>query len=143
MKRFNISVNGHAYDVQVEEVAAGGATAAVPTAAPAAPAAPAPAPAPAAAPAAPAPAAAAPAGAETINAPMPGNIVNVQVKVGDTVIKGQAVSYTHLDVYKRQDSTDRLVNLVPDLVDKVTGLFKKDKDKEKTEGEETDVQPED
>lgn len=39
-------------------------------------------------------------------------------------------------------STDRLVNLVPDLVDKVTGLFKKDKDKEKTEGEETDVQPE-
>lgn len=40
MKRFNISVNGHAYDVQVEEVAAGGATAAVPTAAPAAPAAP-------------------------------------------------------------------------------------------------------
>ena len=43
----------------------------------------------------------------------------------------------------KPDSTDRLVNLVPDLVDKVTGLFKKDKDKEKTEGEETDVQPED
>ena len=84
MKRFNISVNGHAYDVQVEEVAAGGATAAVPTAAPAAPAAPAPAPAPAAAPAA-------PAGAETINAPMPGNIVNVQVKAGDTVTKGQVL----------------------------------------------------
>lgn len=82
MKRFNISVNGHAYDVQVEEVAAGGATAAVPTAAPAAPAAPAP---------APAPAAAAPAGAETINAPMPGNIVNVQVKAGDTVTKGQVL----------------------------------------------------
>ena len=91
MKRFNISVNGHAYDVQVEEVAAGGATAAIPTAAPAAPAAPAPAPAPAAAGAAAAPAAAAPAGAETINAPMPGNIVNVQVKAGDTVTKGQVL----------------------------------------------------
>ena len=38
-----------------------------------------------------APAAAAPAGAETINAPMPGNIVNVQVKAGDTVTKGQVL----------------------------------------------------
>ena len=48
-----------------------------------------------------------------------------------------------LQLVSKPDSTDRLVNLVPDLVDKVTGLFKKDKDKEKTEGEETDVQPED
>ena len=70
MKRFNISVNGHAYDVQVEEVAAGGATAAVPTAAPAAPAAPTPAPAPAAATAAPAPAAAFPISSNGLN-PIP------------------------------------------------------------------------
>ena len=42
-----------------------------------------------------------------------------------------------LQLVSKPDSTDRLVNLVPDLVDKVTGLFKKDKDKEKTEGEET------
>ena len=48
-----------------------------------------------------------------------------------------------LQLVSKPDSTDRLVNLVPDLVDKVTGLFKKDKDKEKTEGEETDAQPED
>lgn len=91
MKRFQITVNGNAYDVQVEEV--GGATPAAPApaAAPAAPAAPAAAPAPAPAPAA-APAAAAPVeGAETINAPMPGNIVNVLVKAGDKVTKGQVL----------------------------------------------------
>ena len=40
---------------------------------------------PAAAPAAPV------AGAETINAPMPGTIVNVQVKAGDAVTKGQVL----------------------------------------------------
>lgn len=31
------------------------------------------------------------AGAETINAPMPGTIVNVQVKAGDAVTKGQVL----------------------------------------------------
>lgn len=73
-----------------KEVAAGAAAApvAVPAAAPApVQAAPAPvkesAPAPAAAPAA--------AGSETINAPMPGNIMNVLVKAGDSVTKGQVL----------------------------------------------------
>ena len=93
MKRFQITVNGNAYDVQVEEM--GGAAASAPAAVPA-PSAPAPvaAPAPAAArapAAAPAPAAPVAAGAETINAPMPGNIVNVMVKAGDTVAKGQVL----------------------------------------------------
>ena len=95
MKRFNITVNGKAYDVQVEEVggaAAPAAPAAVPAAPAAAPAAPAPAAAPApkaeeAAPAAPAAAAAPAEGAETINAPMPGNVLNVMVKAGDKVAK--------------------------------------------------------
>lgn len=94
MKRFQITVNGKAYDVQVDELDAGAAP--VPAPAPAAPAvAPAPAPAapaPAAEPApAPAAAAAPPAGAEPINAPMPGNIVNVLVKAGDSVTKGQVL----------------------------------------------------
>lgn len=91
MKQFRISVNGNAYDVQVEEVGAAGVPA--PASAPAAPAA-----APAAAPVTPAAStvpAAAPAapvaGAETINAPMPGTIVNVQVKAGDAVTKGQVL----------------------------------------------------
>ncbi|HIW73936.1 MAG TPA: biotin/lipoyl-binding protein [Firmicutes bacterium] len=87
MKRFNITVNGNAYDVQVEELGAS-----APAAAPAAPAA-APAPAPAAAPepAAPAAAPAPAAGAETLNAPMPGTILDIKVKAGDTVEKGQVL----------------------------------------------------
>ncbi|MBQ5317167.1 MAG: biotin/lipoyl-binding protein [Oscillospiraceae bacterium] len=78
MKRYNITVNGKAYDVEVEEV--GGS-------APAASA-----PAPAAAPAAPAPKVAAPVGAGTpVKAPMPGNILDVKVSVGDTVSVGQVL----------------------------------------------------
>ena len=87
MKRFHITVNGNAYDVQVEELSAS-----APAAAPVAPAAPAPAPAaPAAAPAPPVAAAAPAAGAECINAPMPGNILDIKVKAGDSVTKGQVL----------------------------------------------------
>ncbi len=82
MKRYNITVNGKAYDVEVEEV--GGSA---PAAAPAAASAPAAAPA-----AAPAPKAAAPVGAGTpVKAPMPGNILDVKVSVGDTVSVGQVL----------------------------------------------------
>ncbi len=78
MKRFNITVNGKAYDVSVEEI--GGAAPAAPVKA-----APTPAPAPAAAPAA-------PAGEGTpVTAPMTGNILEVKVNVGDTVSEGQPV----------------------------------------------------
>lgn len=88
MKNLKITVNGTAYDVQVEEVAAGTAPVAAP--APAAkPAAPAAAPAPVAAPA---PAAApVPAGAETVNSPMPGTIVSVNVSAGQNVKKGDVL----------------------------------------------------
>ena len=82
MKYYNITVNGVAYSVSVEETAAGAAP--VAAAAPAAPAAPKAAPAPAAAPKA----AAGAAGAVTVKAPMPGNILDVKVKVGDTVKAG-------------------------------------------------------
>lgn len=76
MKRFNITVNGKAYDVAVEEVGAGSAPAA---AAPVQAAAPAPAP------------AAAPAGGTAVKAPMPGNILDVKVGAGDTVAEGQVL----------------------------------------------------
>ena len=79
MRKFNITVNGKTYAVDVEEV--GG----VQTSAPVAPA-PAPAPAPAAAPApkaAPAPSGS--MGAKKVTAPMPGTIMSVKVNVGDTV----------------------------------------------------------
>lgn len=85
MKRLTITVNGVAYDVQVEEANGSAPVAAAPAAAPKAAA-----PAPAAAPAA--PAAAAPAAdAEVIAAPMPGNILNIKVKAGDTVKKGDVL----------------------------------------------------
>ncbi len=79
MKRFNITVNGKAYDVAVEELDAGPAplapVAPAATAAPTAPAAP-----------------IAPAASGTpVKAPMPGLIVNVKVNVGDTVKSGQPV----------------------------------------------------
>ena len=92
MKTYNITVNGVTYTVEVEEV---GATASAPVAAApvAAPAAPAAAP---AAPAAPKAAPAAPkasgaAGAVSVKAPMPGNIMKVNCKVGASVKKGDVL----------------------------------------------------
>ena len=102
MKKYKIKVNGNEYEVEVEELV-GGAVAAQPVFTPAPAAAipaPAPAPAPVAVPApapaaAPAPkaapAAAAPAGSTTIEAPMPGTIMKVTVKVGDVVKRGGVV----------------------------------------------------
>ena len=84
MRKFNITVNGNTYEVDVEEI---GGTAAA--AAPVQPAAPTVSAAPKAAPApvkaAPAPKAAAPAGAQTVKVPMPGTIVSIKVNVGDKV----------------------------------------------------------
>nr|WP_231040364.1 biotin/lipoyl-containing protein [Pectinatus frisingensis] len=85
VKKFNITVNGASYEVEVEEVKNTAASAPKAVAAPAAPAA---APAPKAA--APAPAAA-PAGGTTIAAPMPGKIVKVMASVGQTVKAGDVV----------------------------------------------------
>ena len=88
MKRFNVTVNGVAYDVTVEEIGAGASPA--PVAAPAAAPAPvAAAPAPAAAPAA--PKASGAAGAIAVKAPLQGSVLKINVKVGDTVKKGAAV----------------------------------------------------
>ncbi len=83
MRKFNITVNGKTYEVDVEEV--GG----VQTAAPVAPAA-APAQAPAAAPAA--PKASGSMGATKVTAPMPGTVVSIKVNVGDKVESGTLVA---------------------------------------------------
>ena len=83
MKYYNITVNGVAYSVSVEETAAGAAPVAAAPAAPKAPAAPAAAPAPK--PAAPA------AGAEVVSSPMPGTIVSVAVAPGKAVKKGEVL----------------------------------------------------
>ncbi len=97
MKNYRVTVNGVAYDVVVEEMAAGVAPVVAPApvyvpapapvaAAPVSAAAPAPAatPAPAAVPAG-------KAGANAVKAPMPGTIVKVNVKPGDSVKKGDVL----------------------------------------------------
>lgn len=96
MRKFNIKVNGQAYEVEVEEVAGGFAPApVVPVAAAPAPAvAPIAAPAPekAEAKAAPAPApVAAPAGGTQLKAPMPGTVIDFKATNGAAVKKGQTV----------------------------------------------------
>lgn len=82
MKKYNITVNGTTYAVEVEEV--GGAPAAAPAPAPAATPAPAAKPAPAAAPA---PA----AGAAKVTAPMPGTVLEVKVAPGQAVNAGDVI----------------------------------------------------
>ena len=80
MRTYNITINGVTYAVEVEEV--NGAVSA-PVAAPAAPK---------AAPIAPvAPKAAGKTGAVAVKAPMPGNIIKVNVKPGDAVKKGDVL----------------------------------------------------
>ena len=75
MRKFLVNVNGTSYEVEVEEIKDGAAPKAI-------------------APAAPAPAPAAPkvnGAAETISAPMPGTVVGVNVKVGDSFKRGQVL----------------------------------------------------
>lgn len=79
MRKFNISVNGKSYEVDVEEV--GGVS--TPAPAPVQTAAPAPKAAPKAAPV---------AGAKQVTAPMPGTIVSVKVNAGDKVEAGTLVA---------------------------------------------------
>lgn len=74
MKKYRVTVNGTAYEIELEELTGAAA-------APAAASAPTPAPAPAAA----------PAGGEQVTSPMPGTILAVNVAVGDTVKRGQVL----------------------------------------------------
>ncbi len=75
MKKYRVNVNGTTYEICVEEIT-GAEAAAAPVAAPAA---------------APAPVAAAPAGGEKVVAPMPGNILSVNVQNGASVKKGDVL----------------------------------------------------
>lgn len=96
--KYTATLNGKQYEVELERIDAyepmprygeAPAAAPAPVAAPAAPA-------PASAPAAPAPAPAAPAaapaaGATTVEAPMPGKILNIKVSAGQAVKFGETV----------------------------------------------------
>lgn len=78
MKKYNVTVNGTAYEITLEVVDAADVKAApAPVAAPAPAAAPAP--------------VAAPAGGETVNSPMPGTILSVNVQNGAAVKKGDVL----------------------------------------------------
>ena len=83
MRKFNVTVNGKQYMVEVEEV--GGTTQAVPV--PVAAAAPKAAPAPKAE----APKAAAPADGYKVTSPLPGSIIKVMVSEGQDVKKGDTL----------------------------------------------------
>ena len=74
MKKYRVNVNGTVYEVELEEI-----TGAAPAASVAAPA------------AAPAPAAAAPVAGDAVTAPMPGNILKVNVSNGSAVKKGDVL----------------------------------------------------
>ena len=110
MKNYTITVNGNVYQVTVEEGAQGAAMPA-PAAAPApramapAAAAPAPAPAPAAAPAAGA------QGGVDVTASVPGKIISVEVKVGDTVKAGDTVIILEAMKMEIPDGTIASINV--------------------------------
>ena len=82
MKKFNVTVNGSKYEVEVEEIG-GSASIAAPSAPAAVPVAP-------AAPKA-APVASGNAGSVKVSAPMPGTVLKFNVKVGDSVKKGDTI----------------------------------------------------
>ena len=84
MRKFNITVNGKTYEVDVEEVGGVSAPAAAPAPVKAA--------APAAAASAPVKTSAPVAGATQVKAPMPGTILSVKVKAGDAVKKDDVVA---------------------------------------------------
>ena len=95
-KNASVTVNGTAYQVELEEAPAT-APVQAPVSAPAAVAA-----APAAAPAAPAPAAA--GAGKAVTSPLPGVIIAVKVNVGDTVKAGQEVAV--LEAMKMENSIE-------------------------------------
>ena len=76
MKKYRVNVNGTVYDITLEVLEGEAAKAPAPVAAPAAPA---------------APAAAPVAGGQSVDAPMPGNIISVNVKPGQAVKKGDVL----------------------------------------------------
>ncbi len=84
MKNFRVTVNGNTYDVAVEELSEGTAPQPIHQVAPAPKVAPSVA-------KVQQPKTTAPASAKKINSPMPGTVLDIKVKEGDTVSKNQLV----------------------------------------------------
>jgi len=121
MRKFVVNVNGNSYEVEVEEVS--GTIVSQPVTAPApqpalttAPAAPAAAPAPQPAPAPAVPVSSGAEGAVKITAPMPGTILDIRVKPGDSVNKGTVVIILEAmkmenEILSPQDATVASINV--------------------------------
>ena len=108
MKNYRITVNGNTYDVQVEELNGAVATKA-PTVTQATPVA---APTPAAAPTAtPAPAPTGSEGSAKVTSPMPGNILDIKVNVGDRVEANQCVVVLENEIVTPSAGTVASVNV--------------------------------
>lgn len=88
MKKYKVNVNGTNYEIAIELIDADAKVEEIKAAPAAASAAPAPQ---EAAPAAPVAPAATAGNGETVNSPMPGNILAINVNVGDTVSEGQVL----------------------------------------------------
>ena len=106
----NVTVNGKTYEVELDRPAKPAVSkpvarpaAAAPTAAPAA---------------APAPKAAPAAGGAGIKAPLPGVILDIKVKVGDAVAKGQTVAILEAMKMENNINADREGTVVSINVDK-------------------------
>lgn len=129
MKEYKYKINGNEYNVAVEELEGNKASVTVngktyqveldrpakpvvtkPVARPAA--------APAAAPVAPAPAPRPAAGGAGIKAPLPGVILDIKVKVGDTVTKGQTVAILEAMKMENNINADREGQVVAINVEK-------------------------
>ena len=106
----NVTVNGKSYEVELDRPAKPAVS--KPVARPAA------APAPAAFPAAPAPKAAPAAGGAGIKAPLPGVILDIKVKVGDAVAKGQTVAILEAMKMENNINADREGTVVSINVEK-------------------------
>ena len=107
----NVTVNGKTYEVELDKPAKPAVTKPVarPAAAPSAAPAPAAAPAPKAAPA---------AGGAGIKAPLPGVILDIKVKVGDAVAKGQTVAILEAMKMENNINADREGTVVSINVEK-------------------------
>ena len=106
----NVTVNGKSYQVEIDRPTQPAVSKPVvtrPAAAPAAPAA-----------AAPAPKAAPAAGGVGIKAPLPGVILDIKVKVGDTIAKGQTVAILEAMKMENNINADREGTVVSINVEK-------------------------
>ncbi len=118
MKKYNIVVNGASYEVEVEELSSEGAVKS-------APAAKAPVSKPAKKVSKPAPAAAKPkkaapsGGGSVIEAPMPGTILSIEVKQGDSVSEGDVILV--LEAMKMENEIKSAVSGTVKSVDTTVG----------------------